>query len=53
MYLLYPNKVKDEYSIDDYEKTFQYALNKMNSSAIDTRKVLNALCTYEESVNNK
>lgn len=45
MYLLYPNKVKDGYSIDDYEKTFQYALNKINSTATDTRKVLNALCT--------
>lgn len=45
MYLLYPNKVKDGYSIDDYEKTFQYALNKINFTATDTRKVLNALCT--------
>ena len=45
MHLLYPNKVKDGYSIDDYEKTFQYALNKINSTATDTRKVLNALCT--------
>lgn len=45
MYLLYPNKVKDGYSIDDYEKTFQYALNKINSTTTDTRKVLNALCT--------
>lgn len=26
MYLLYPDKVKAEYSIDNYEKTFQYAL---------------------------
>lgn len=42
--LLYPDKVKDDYSIDDYEKTFQYAMNKMNSIAIDTRKLLNALC---------
>lgn len=45
MYLLYPNKVKDGYLIDDYEKTFQYAMNKINSTATDTRKVLNALCT--------
>lgn len=45
MYLLYPNKVKEGYSIDDYEKTFQYAMNKINSTSADTRKVLNALCT--------
>lgn len=45
MYLLYPNKVKGGYLIDDYEKTFQYAMNKINSTATDTRKVLNALCT--------
>ena len=43
--LLHPDKLEEEYSIDDYDKTFQYALNKMNSPTIDTRKVLNALVT--------
>lgn len=42
---MHPDKLEEEYSIDDYDKTFQYALNKMNSPTIDTRKVLNALVT--------
>ena len=45
MYLKYPNKIRNGYSIDDYEKTFRYALNKMNSTEVNTREVLNALCT--------
>lgn len=43
IYLLHPDKVKDEYSIADYEKTFQYAMKKMNSTTNGTRSVLNAL----------
>ena len=43
--LLHPDKLEEGYSIDDYDKTFQYALNKMNSPTIDTKKVLNALVT--------
>lgn len=44
-YLLYPNRIKKGYSINDYEKTFQYAWEKMDSSTNDTRKVLDALAT--------
>lgn len=43
--LLHPDKLEEGYSIDNYDKTFQYALNKMNSPTIDARKVLNALVT--------
>ena len=51
-HLLYPNKVEDGYSIDDYEKTFQYALKKMNCSTTDIRKVLNALVTIALHLDN-
>ncbi|MDE5680004.1 MAG: hypothetical protein K2I01_06185, partial [Lachnospiraceae bacterium] len=44
-YLLYPDRIKEGYSINDYEKTFQCAWEKMDSSTNDTRKVLDALAT--------
>lgn len=45
LHLQYPTKLEDDYSIVDYEKTFEYVLKKINSSKIDIRKDLNALAT--------
>ena len=42
-YLLYPDKIDESYSIEDYERTFQYAIKKINTSMDNTRNVLNAL----------
>lgn len=44
-YLLYPDKMEKSYSIEDYERTFQYAIKKLNTSTENTRDVLNALVT--------
>lgn len=42
-HLLYPDKIEESYSIEDYERTFQYAIKKINTSVDNTRAVLNAL----------
>lgn len=44
-YLLHPDNLEESYSIEDYEKTFEYALDKMDLTTTDTREVLNALVT--------
>lgn len=44
-YLMYPGKIEESYSYEDYERTFQYAIKKINTSKDNTRDVLNALVT--------